>query len=55
LLQEQGATIIAAQPIINRGFEKAPGIFNLATRNSALGGLPGNHIFREAQIGRDFF
>src|SRR5437016_7360464 len=28
LLQEQGATVVASQPIIDRRFEKAPGIFD---------------------------
>jgi len=54
LLQEQGPTVITSQPIIDRGFEEAPGIFYLAAGNSALSRLPHNRILRQAQISRDF-
>src|SRR5437879_5693981 len=54
LLQEQGATVVASQPIIDRRFEKAPGIFDPAARNGALSRLPNDRVLREAQIPCDF-
>jgi len=55
LLEQDCPAVMTTQPIVNGGFEKAPGVFNTPTGNLALHGLPFDCLFGKPQIIGYFF